>query len=384
MGGNSDKASDYMMLWNTGAAIAYLFGAVIGIVTCLEHFSGIQTVVTIETNSSFGQEFALSIIAFVLALIVSILHIIHTQRYFREKDKRSTLGLIASISFLVLVGFQLCRTISGIAAYNNADQSYNTMEGVIMLLNVAIWGLFAFDLINACMGTLAFWSIFRKAEQVEELIAEKEKVVVVKNDHIVADVATHAMGRPAPSKEDVEVETVIRHDLNQTLNDPLDKETKTEEKTEEVAETGAEKAGRKPEEKLEDKLGKLDMIEEAERKEKEEKEIKERKAMGAKKKKLPPILSVNPDNDMLGKINQDGRALAIIGPALAEGGGGENKEKPVPISERREIPRKVEESMMHLDEADIALPVDKSDDEEPENDELMADELPVDELPVDY
>lgn len=385
MGGNSQKASDYVMLWNTGAAVAYLFGAIIGVVTCLEHYSGIQTVVTINSNTTFGQEFALSIIALVLSLVVCVLNIIHTRRYFRNREARSAFGLIASISFLVLVGFQLCRTVGGIATYNSADRVNNIADGVISLLNIAIWGMFAFDLINACTGTLAFWFVFRKAEEVEELIAtEKEKIVVVKNTNIMADVATHAMGHPEPSKEDVEKSTG-RVTPNQTMNDPLNEEVKAEEKEEEPKEE-AKKVDIPEEEKTEDKLGKLDMMEEAQKKEKEEKEIKARKDLAAKeKKKLPPILSANPENEMLGKINQDGRALAIGETTFAEGGNGRGEKKLAPIAEKRDIPKSVEESMMHLDEVDIALPVDKSDDEEePEKDELMADELPVDELPVDY
>ena len=373
-----------MMLWNTGAAVAYFFGAIIGVVTCLEHYSGIQTVVTIDSNITFGQEFALSAIALFLSLIVCILTIIHTRKYFRNRETRSTLGLITSISFLVLVGFQLCRTVGGIASYNSVDRVNNIADGVISLLNIAIWGLFAFDLINACTGTLAFWFVFRKAEEVEELIAtEKEEVVVVKNTNIVADVATHAMGRPEPSKEDVEKETG-RLTPNQAMNDPLNEEAKAAEKEEPKEEV--KKVDMPEEEKTEDKLGKLDMMEEAQKKEKEEKEIKARKDLAAKeKKKLPPILSANPDNEMLGKINQDGRALAMGETTFAEGGSGRGEKKLAPIAEKRDIPKSVEESMMHLDEVDIALPVDKSDDEEePEKDELMADELPVDELPVDY
>ena len=397
MGGNSDSASDYVVLWNTGAVVAYLFGAILGMVNCLEHFSGLQESVTISPNASFGSEFALSIVALVMALVLCVLNLIHTRNYFRGEEKRSVVGLIASIGFLVLVGYELCRTVGGIATYYNADHSA-AKDGMVTLIDIAFWGLLAFDVINACVGTLAFWLIFRKAELVNDLMVRQDGKLVEDETGIAAEAASHAMGRPEPSPEERE-EEMRKHTPSQADHDPLEEAA---EKAKKEAEEAAEKAKKEaeeakkaeeeaknkvPEERIEDKIGKLDMIEEAERKEREAKEEKERKAKVKKKKELPPILSVNPDNDMLGKINQDGRMLTIAAPTFAEGGDGGEKRKEQPITERKEIPRKVEESLIRMDEADIMLPVDKSDDDEEEpkkDDELMADDLPVDELPVDY
>ena len=394
MGGNSEKVVDYVVLWNMGASVAYLFGAVIGLISCLQNFSGLQTSVIINPNATFGSEFALSMIALILALAICVLNLIHTQNYFRGEEKRKTVGLVASIGFLVLVGFQLCRTIGSIATYLNTNRTDNVMEGAVLLLNITIWGLLIFDVLNACLGTLAFWFIFKKAELVDDLTIRKDGKLVENETGIAAEAASHAMGRPEPTPEERE-EEMRRRTPNQADHDPLEEAEEAKKREAEEAKKAEEEAKKKedeekkkePEEKLEDKIGKLDMIEEAERKEKEEKEIKDRKALGKKKKELPPILSVDPDNEMLGKINQDGRMLTIAVPTFAEGGDGGEKKKEQPITERKEIPRKVEESLIHMDEADITLPVDKSDDEEEESkddDKLMADDLPVDELPVDY
>ncbi len=348
---NNQKASDFIVLWTVGATVAYIFASGMAMISSMEHFSGLQSSVLISPQSSFGRELALAIISLLMSIAVFVLVAMNAINYFRNGKTTGTLGIVAGIGFLVLVGFRLCLSISDLAAYHNVNRVYNVSEGIITLLNIFIWGIFVFDVINASLGVWAFWFIFRKAEIVGETDVDSEGIA---KGGIAADVATHAMGRPRPPVEAI-AEAFDKKAPSQADHDPLE-EPKPEpepepEPTKKVAPVEADG------EKIEDKIGKLDMIEEAEKAEREKKEIKARKALGAKKKKeLPPILSVNPDNDMLGKIRQDGRMLKIEAPTF-----GEEQEKAA--AKRRDDFRGTEKVLKResSDDDENTLPVDKSD-----------------------
>lgn len=330
---NNRKLSDYVVLWNVGASVAYVLGSGLAIVACLEHFGGLGWSSTISPSASFGPEFALTIIAMLLSVVVCVLNLIYAQNYFRQKSPKRSMELAATIGFIVLVGFQLCRSVSGIATYLNSNHTYNVADGIVTILNIVIWGSLIFDVINATLGTLAFWYIFKKVEsENEELdmaVRVDGEVKETRTGGIAAEVADHAMGHPKPSQEMVD-ET--RNVPSQELNDPIDSPVKKPTK-EELA---------------------------AKEKEKEEKA----------KKELPPILSANPDNEMLGKINREERVLKMDLPTFASpddvrkslGDSHQGSALPptpthAPTPKKRPAP-----APMEADFEEDSLPVDKSED----------------------
>ena len=349
---NNRKVSDFIVLWNVGATVAYIFASGMAIVASMEHFSGLQTSVLISSRSTFGQELALAILALFMSIAVFVLAALNAINYFRKGKTNGSLGMAAGISFLVLVGFQLCLSISGLATYFNLNRVYNVSDGIIALLNIFIWGTFAFNTINAATGVWAFWFIFHKIERVAETRVDS---IGIAEGGIAADVATHAMGRPRPSAALMDEAFGRKKAPSQAENDPLEppkpKLKPVPEPVKSVVPSEVEG------EKLEDKIGRLDVIEEAEKAEREKQEIAARKALGKKKKKkLPPILSVNPDNDMLGKIRQDGRMLKIEAPTF-----GPEQERAV--EKRRDDFRGTEKVVERESSNDDenTLPVDKSD-----------------------
>ena len=347
------KVSDFIVLWNVGATVAYILASGMAIVASMEHFSGLQSSMLIGPRATFGQELVLSILSLLMSITMFVLVAMNAIDYFRSGKTTGTLGLVAGIGFLVLVGFRLCLSVSDLAVYYNANRVYNVSDGIITLLNIFVLGSLVFDVINASLGVWAFWFIFRKAEIMEDTNVDSEGIA---KGGIAAEVATHAMGRPRPPVEAI-AEAFDKKAPSQADNDPLE-EPKPEPEPEPGPESTKNVVPSEVEgEKIEDKIGKLDMIEEAEKAENEKKEIKARKALGAKKKKeLPPILSVNPDNDMLGKIRQDGRMLKIEAPTF-----GEEQEKAA--AKRRDDFRGTEKVLKResSDDDENTLPVDKSD-----------------------
>ena len=347
---NNRKVSDFIVLWNVGATVAYILASGMAIITSMEHYSGLQTSVLISPKSSFGQELALAILALFMSIAAFVLVALNAINYFRKGKTTGAFGMASGISFLVLVGFELCISISGLAAYFNTNQVYNVSDGIITLLNIFIWGNFIFNTINAAVGVWAFWFIFHKVEIVSETRVDSKGIA---DGGIAAEVATHAMGRPRPSAEVIDEALGKKKAPSQAENDPLEP-PKPKPQPEPVKQVVPSEADG---EKLEDKIGKIDMMEEAEKAEKEQKEIAARKALGAKKKKkLPPILSVNPDNDMLGKIRQDGRMLKIEAPTF-----GTEQER---AAEKRRDDFRGEEKVVKRetpDDDENSLPVDKSD-----------------------
>ena len=103
---NNQKMSDYIVLWNVGASIAYAFSAVTAIVSCMEHFGGLQTSLLISPDSSFKQELAFAIASLILSCIVCVLNAVYARRYFRGESVRTPSGFVATIGFLVLVCYQ--------------------------------------------------------------------------------------------------------------------------------------------------------------------------------------------------------------------------------------------------------------------------------------
>jgi len=337
----SQKFPEYVVLWNCGAGVAYVLSSGIALISCLEHFSGIQMSLMINPSTSFAQEFALVLIGLLISVAVCVLNLIYAQYYFHHKDSRVKIGYAATIGFLILVGFQVCRSVNDIATYFNIHYYFGGTEGVINLLNVAIWGILGFDIINAVMGALAFARVIRNGRVARDIYVQEDGKVVVEEEvseevvvrsdknKIAAEVADHAMGHPKPSPEEIG-DSESRNVPNQELNDPIDSPVE-------------------------------------ERKKAEEKEREER--MKSKKKELPPLLSANPDNELLGKINREERVLKIGRPTFAEAEERRTDEEYHPREpERRPTepvhlptpPRKRREEKTYEDED--TLPVDKSDD----------------------
>ena len=318
------------MLWNAGACIAYVFSAGLALIACLGHFGGLGKSILISPHATFEQEFALSVIALVLSIVACVLNLMYAQNYFRHSRPRSRISMAATIGFLVLVGFQACRSVSGVATYFNMNRSYNVSDGIVTILNIVVWGTLIFDIINALLGTLAFWFVFKGSEAADKqnLIVRVDGKVEEEKEKtgIAAEVADHAMGHPKPSPEALD-EVGMNKAPSQELNDPIDSPVKKP----------AEEEPKKEEEK--------------------------------KEKEVPPVLSANPDNDLLGKINREERVLKMDLPTFAAP---DEVRKSVADHQGSALPsapthtpastEKKPEPKPAADFEDDTLPVDKSED----------------------
>jgi hypothetical protein len=339
---NDQKITDYIVLWNTGAGMAYIYASIMALVNCIQIQGGFQTSLAVD-EGSFGKECAVAIIGLIFSIVITILNIQHARRHFCNKNAKTPVDFAATIGLIVLIGLALTRTISNLASFNNVSTTVYKDYGGAM--NVAMWIPLLFDAFCLILAALGLMFMARKAEIEEKIIVRDDSF---ESGGIAAEVATHAMGHPKPPEE-------LREEMHQApsqeMNDPLNEENKEEKKKEE-------------------------------------------------EKKVPPLLSADPDNEMLGKINRDNRILATTAPTFADPddalamaakkreeaaeSAGKTEEMVKEREEGRvqkeehhdEKPRKeelreeekpdIEESLMNLEEADIlpvdSLPVDKNDD----------------------
>jgi hypothetical protein len=326
---NDQKISDYVILLNAGVGLAYIYASIMALINCIQIQGGFQTSLAVS-EESFGKECAVAVIGLIFSAVVTVLNVQHARRHFCNKDAKTPIDYAASIGLAVLIGLAMTRTISNIASFNNVSPyGYKDLGGAI---TITAWAPLIFDAFCLILAALGLMYTIRRAEIQEKIIVRDEKI---QSGEIAAEVATHAMGHPEPPEE------LRGHNKipSQEMNDPLNKEKEEAEA-------------------------------EAKRKKEEE-----------KKKKVPPVLSANPDNEMLGKINREKRILATETPTFADPddaliaaakkrqeAADEARRSEKMLRERQDghEEQKIEESIMKLDEIDIdladTLPVDKSDD----------------------
>lgn len=336
---NEQGLTEFVILWNTGAGLAYIYAFMVALASCIQIQGGFQTSL-IADEASFGKECAVAILGLIFSFIVVILNIQHTRRYFTEKDTRTPVDFAATIGLIVLICLSLTRTVSAIASFGNVStEVYKNVGGA---MNLTVWAPLFFDAFCLITAGLGLMFLARKPAYEEHYVV-RETNSNFDSGGIGAEVATHAMGHPAPTNE---MREEAHHTPSQDMNDPLD-EDKRKAEAKKKAEAEAE----------------------------------------AKKKKVPPVLSVNPDNDMLGKINFGKREITKDAPTFANPDDGQKvyaklqaeeakmekrtkeedmRQREQGHAEREEVKKDIEESIMELDEIDIvpvdSLPVDKDDD----------------------
>ncbi len=318
---DNQRLADFMAIWNAAMCFVYARVALGTMISLFQLSSGLQTSVSYSADI-FGKAFALAVFGLILAIITGLLNVAHAIRFIEGSNTRHGVSYLATISFVILVCFEIYLQINDLATYANESGAIKDASAG-MALDLLIWVPLIIDFLNLVFGVLMIVYTIRNSEKYLELAERLEPKEKPQSDYgIAADVATHAAGRPAPVND----EGVAKHTTGLNSNiltvDEVDgKPAQEEDKVIEKTITDEKAASDDDSTPEVDHRGDIWNGEEwmslTEGVELMPAGLKEKREQETKKKTLPPLLSSNPDNKMLGKINTSGRMLAVDAPTFA-------------------------------------------------------------------
>ena len=200
----SDKTKDYITIWNEAIAGIYMAFSVLMIGSMISSIQSCMELKAKYKSSAYIQDFncgislnnfdsVLLVIMIVVMFAAGISNFFYTRRFFRDGNIKMSSGYIATISLaasnLYLV-YLLIRTL-----VETSEARSISILSYISGASWMTWVILIAVIISLVVSILAVVNVFTWSP----ITIESEEGGSKKEPEIAADVATHAMGHPAPT-----------------------------------------------------------------------------------------------------------------------------------------------------------------------------------------